>query len=552
MEKKEQRYRRMRNVAIVAIIIVLIAIIINLAPNYVKNFNTGKMTVIINNQDVTDSMKANPYVGDSDVIYVSTKDIANFFDHNIYYDNVYNQILTSSETKLAALPIDEKEMYVNSSKVKILGSATEKDEMFYLPFSEMDDVYNVQVNYYASTNTLTIDSLDKEQKKGNASKDVDIKYRPTIFSKTVDTVKQGNSVIVIAQRDDGWIKVRTNNGQIGYTKDVTNIYTVRENMEDKKQVDGKISLVWDYYTVYAPDRSGTTIDGINVVSPSFIELEEMGKGDIIDKIGTDGQDYIEWAHQNGYKVWAMVSNNSYYETTTEILNDYKLREKFINNVVNATLQYNLDGINLDFEYVLKSNKDVYTRLIIELAPRLKEYGKVLSVDVTAPDGSDDWSECYDRNEIGKVADYVVFMAYDQYGSTSSKAGTTAGADWVDLSVDKFINRDEVPAEKIILGMPFYTRIWEESDELDSDAIYMSSVEKYIPAGVSKEWKDDVKQYYVEYEKNGATYKMWIEDEKSLSAKFDIMDKYNLAGAGYWQKGFEDDSIWTLVNKRINK
>ena len=552
MDKKEQRYRRMRNVAIVAIIIVLIAIIINLAPNYVKNFNTGKMTVIINNQDVTDSMKANPYVGDNDVIYVSTKDIANFFDHNIYYDNVYNQILTSSETKLAALPIDEKEMYVNSSKVKISGSATEKDEMFYLPFSEMDDVYNIQVNYYASTNTLTVDSLDKEQKKGNASKDVDIKYRPTIFSKTVDTVKQGNSVIVIAQRDDGWIKVRTNNGQIGYTKDVTNIYTVRENMEDKKQVDGKISLVWDYYTVYAPDRSGTTIDGVNVVSPSFIELEEMGKGEIIDKIGADGQDYINWAHQNGYKVWAMVSNNSYYETTTEILNDYKLREKFINNVVNAALQYNLDGINLDFEYVLKSNKDVYTRLIIELAPRLKEYGKVLSVDVTAPDGSDDWSECYDRNEIGKVADYVVFMAYDQYGSTSSKAGTTAGADWVDLSVDKFINRDEVPAEKIILGMPFYTRIWEESDELDSDAIYMSSVEKYIPAGVTKEWKDDVKQYYVEYEKNGATYKMWIEDERSLNAKFDIMDKYNLAGAGYWQKGFEDDSIWNLVKQRINK
>ena len=549
MDKKEQKYRRIRNIAIVAIVIVLIAIVINLAPNFVKNFNTGKMTVIINNKDITEKMKFDPFVGENDVIYVATKDIARYFDDNIFYDNVYKQILTSSETKFAALPLDVNEMYVNSSKVEINGSAREKDNQFYLPFSEMNDVYNVEVKYYKETNTLIVDSLDKEQKKGNASKDISIKYKPTIFSKNVDDVKQGNSMVIIAKRDDGWYKVRTNNGVIGYTKDVTNIYTARENMEEKKQIDGTVSLIWDYFTRTVPDRSGTTIEGVNVISPSFIEIEKLGKGEIIDKIGTSGQKYIDWAHQNGYKVWAMVSNNSYPDTTTEILNDYKLREILINNIVDIVLQYNLDGINLDFEYVQQSNKDVYTRLIIELAPRLKEYGKVLSVDVTAPDGSADWSECYDRNAIGKVADYIVFMAYDQYGTSSTKAGTTAGADWVEVAIEKFINREEVPADKIILGMPFYTRVWKENDELTSDVIYMRSVDKNIPAGVEKEWKDDVKQYYIEYEKNGSTYKMWIEDEKSIEAKFDLMDKYKLAGAAYWQIDFEKDTIWNILKER---
>ena len=323
-------------------------------------------------------------------------------------------------------------------------------------------------------------------------------------------------------------------------------------MEDTKQIDGKISLVWDYYTRTIPNRTGTKIDGINVVSPSFVELVKLGQGDLNIKIGSDEQNYINWAHNNNYKIWAMVSNNSYQDTTSEILNDYKLRETLIDNIVNVVLQYNLDGINLDFEYVKVTDKDMLSRLVIELAPRLREYGKVLSVDVTAPDGSADWSECYDRNTIGKVADYMMFMAYDQYGTSSKSAGTTAGADWVEVNIKKFVDREEVPANKLILGMPFYTRLWkEDGEDLSSSVVYMKSVDKYIPSGVSKTWDDELKQNYVEYSQNGTTYKMWIEDEESIKAKFDLMEKYNLAGAAYWQKDFESDSIWEVVKTKTN-
>ena len=551
--KNKEKTNPIKKIIIVAIFVAVICFIINTAPNYIKDILETKINVIINNNNITTSMKFEPYVGENDVVYLSTKDIANFFDEDIYFDNKYNQIITTSDTKVAVLPLDEKEMYVNSSKVEIAGAAIKKEESFYLPFSEMKDVFNLDINYIQETKTLVIDSLDRGQKKGNASKDISIKFKPTIFSKTIDKVNQGNSLVVIKELENGWIKVRTSNGKIGYTKDVANIYTVREDMENKKQVDGKVSIVWDYFYASAPDRTGTKIEGINVVSPSFVELVEGGKGDIKTKIGSSGQKYINWAHSNDYKVWMMVQNNGFPDTSSEILNDYKLREKLINNIINVVLQNDVDGVNLDFENVKVEDKDVLSRFIIELAPRLKEYGKVLSVDVTAPDGGGNWSECYNRNKIGKVADYVVFMAYDQHASYSKEAGTTAGADWIEVNLKKFIDREEVPKEKLVLAMPFYTRIWEEkSSGLNSTVIYMKSVDSNIPSGVSKTWDDDSKQNYVEYTKGSTTYKIWVEDEKSINAKFDLMDKYNLAGAAYWQKGFEPDSIWSTIKSRINK
>ena len=541
---------RLRKIIYVTVFLIMVGIVINAAPNYIKNKNADKINVIINNGDVTDGMKFAPYIEDG-IVYISTKDIANFFDENIFYDNKYNQIITTSDMKIATLKIDDKEMNVNGAKIKIYGTATKKDGQFYLPFSELKDVYNVEVDYHEKANIITIDSLNREQKRGNASKNTSIKYKETSFSKTVAKANKGDSLYVISQDNSGWTKVRTNEGIIGYTKNITNIYTARENLQIAKQINGKVSLVWDYYYRAVPDRTGTTINGINVISPSFIELVDEGQGDIVNKIGTDGQKYVTWAHNAGYKVWAMISNNGYTETTSEILNDYNLRYKLINNIVNMCLQYNLDGINLDFENINIEDKDMLSRFIIELEPRLKEYSKVLSVDVTAPDGSENWSECYDRNLIGSVADYIIFMGYDQYGSTSPKEGTTAGADWVELNIKKFIDREEVDKDKLILGMPFYTRLWTETNgNVTNKTVTMKNIDKAIPNGVKKTWDKDLKQYYIEYTSNGSTYKMWIEDEESLKAKFDLMKRYNLAGAAYWQKDFETNGLWNFIAQQF--
>ena len=309
-------------------------------------------------------------------------------------------------------------------------------------------------------------------------------------------------------------------------------------------------MVWDYFSQYAsaPQRIGK-IQGINVVSPTFFSLQKKGKGNIIANVGSNGTNYINWAHNNGYKVWALVSNDSMKETTSEILNDYKLREDLINNIITIVENYNLDGINIDFENIYESDKDVFSRFIIELAPRLKEQGKVLSVDVTAPDGSPDWSLCYNRNVIADVADYIVFMGYDQNGVTSPEEGTTAGCDWVEANIKKFLNNEEINPNKIILGTPLYTRIWsEENGKISSKVIDMKDVYNQIPQGTNIEWNDSLKQNYAEYKKDGKTYKIWIEDSKSIKYKLELINTYNLAGAAYWEKDRESDDIWNLAKE----
>ena len=381
---------------------------------------------------------------------------------------------------------------------------------------------------------------------------------PTSFSKTVDKIEKGDNVTVVKDdktAENGWTKVTTENGKIGYVKTSTlaNEKQIREKLNIEKQIEGNISLAWDYFSEYAsaPQRTGT-IKGVNVVSPAFLALQDGGKGNLVANVGTAGTNYINWAHNNGYKVWALLSNNSDKPTTTEILNDYKLREKLINNIVTAVVTFNLDGINLDFEYLNESDKDVYSRLVIELAPRLKELGKVLSVDVTAPDGSPDWSLCYDRNVIGDVADYIVFMGYDQNGVSSPKEGTTAGCDWVEANIKKFLGQEGVDASKIILGTPFYTRIWTENNgSVTSKVVNMKNIASNIPDGTKTTWDDSLKQNYAEYEKGGKTYKIWIEDAKSLRCKLELVNTYNLAGAAYWEKDRETDDIWDMVSEVLN-
>ena len=557
--KEKGSMKLVRKIITVILFLVVTVTVISLAPNYIHNEITGKTNVIINNNNITNSLKQDILIED-DIIYMATKDIANFLDEDIFYDNQYHQIITGSDTKIASLVIGKNEMSINSVKTSIEGKAIEKDNQFYLPIMDLERVYNIEVTYLPETNRLFIDSLDREKKMANAANE-SVKYLPTDFSKTLEKIRKGDNVTIIPTKEElkGWTKVRTENGTIGYIKEIANTHLVRQAMQTEKQIEGRVSLVWDYYSIYAsaPQRT-EKIQGVNVVSPSFAMLKEDGSGDISLNIGTKGKNYIQWAHDNGYKVWAMVSNNlgttKIKDATSTILRDYQLRENLINNIVNMASSYGIDGINIDFENMYKDDKEMFSRFIIELAPRLKEIGKVLSVDVTAPDGSDDWSLCYDRHTIGKVADYIVFMAYDQYGQSSDKAGTTAGADWVEVNLKKFVGtQEEVESNKIILGMPFYTRLWKETNgTVKSSVISMKNVDTVLPVGVERNWKDDVKQNYIEYEEDGTNYKMWIEDETSLKAKFELMRTYELAGAAYWVKDMEPESIWPVITEELKK
>lgn len=547
---------------IIAIIIIALVLIVGAIGGYYvikRNYIVSKINqtnLIINNSNATSSLKNNVYIKDG-VVYVSKPDIYNFFDNTIIYDEKYNQVVTTSSTKIASLPIDSKQIQVNSSNTTIKAGAIILDEVAYVPISELDEVYNIKTTYVESEDLVYIDSLDREQQTATLKKDSSIKYKPTIISATLAKAKQGDT-LTIANRSDypvpnGWTRVRTENGTLGYiqTGKLNEFKTIREKAEEKAKIEGPISLAWDYYSEYvsAPTRTGK-ITGVNVVSPSFFYMTKYSTTNIYENVGNEGIAYVNWAHGNGYQVWPMFTNSNMSETS-KMLSDYKSRENVINQIIKYIKQYNLDGINIDFEGMYETDKDNFSRFLIEIRPRLNEIGAVLSVDVTAPDGAPEWSLCYDRYTIGKVADYVMFMAYDQYGVSATKAGTTAGHNWVEANVKKFLGQEEVKAEKIILGIPFYTRVWKEiNGNVNSSVVNIGNVNNLIPSNATKTWDEDLQQYYVEYKKGGATYKIWVEDEKSIEAKLDLVSKYNLGGAAYWEYDRATNSIWNLIESKI--
>lgn len=556
-EKKFYLYK----LIVVIILAIAVIFVLKTATNYKKDEIIGKTNLVINNSNTTKDLK-NDVVVENGVVYISTKDIANFFDDHIFYDNKYDQIITTTETKVATLKLNENKSTINGATVDLVAPAKKIGEQFYLPFSEISEsVYNVETTYVKNTDTVVLVSLDRELTYANSSKNNSVKSKPTVLSKTVDKIEKGDNVTIIPRKTDeenGWTKITTENGKIGYVKTSTlaNTKKIRDNFTIEKQIQGNVSLVWEYFSKYgkAPQRT-EQIDGINVVSPTFFSLATSEKGAIVANVGQAGQNYINWAHSNGYKVWPWIANEATNKEekdfTSSILNDYKSRERLINSILAAVEMYNLDGINLDFENMYEADKDAYTRLVIELAPRLKELGKVLSVDVTAPDGSPDWSLCFNRNVIGDVADYIIFMAYDQHNNSSSEAGTVAGCDWVEANIKKFLGQEGVKPEKIILAMPFYTRVWNVTDGgLSSSAVDMKSQATLIPADAKITWDESLKQNLAEYEKNGKSYKVWMEDEQSLKYKLELVKEYNLAGGAFWRKGQEIDSVWTLIKENL--
>ena len=545
-----------RRILVVSILLLIVIFTLENAKYYVKDDITSTTNLIINNNNVTARLKSELILED-DKIYISMKDIKNFFDNHIYEEEQISQIVTTYDKKIATIGFEEKLVTINGSTRKINATAIKENEEIYLPISEMADVYDIEIRHIEETDTVTMDSLDREQIKAAVSKNISVKDYAKTLSRTVDKVKKGDMVIVISETDNGWTKVRTENGKIGFvkTKLLVNTITVREELKEEPQISGKINMFWDYYSesAKAPNREGEVIEGINVVSPSFFYIDS--KGNFKENVGIAGKEYIEWAHNNGYRVWPMLQNTGAgIKVTSSILNDYYKRQKLIEEIVDVCVKYKLDGINIDFENMYEKDKEVFSKFIIELVPHMKEIGIVTSVDLTAPDGAANWSLCYDRHLLGNVADYLVFMAYDQYGISSNKAGTTAGHNWVENNLIKFIKTYEVDSEKIILGIPFYTKIWTETADgkVSGKVVNMKDVESNIPDGVEKVWNDKLKQYYVEFKSGSTTKKMWIEDLKSIKEKVSLVSKYNLAGVSAWEKDREAEAVWKVINEELKK
>ena len=231
-----------------------------------------------------------------------------------------------------------------------------------------------------------------------------------------------------------------------------------------------------------------------------------------------------------------------------MLNTTSSRDALVNNLIAQAITYGLDGINVDIEQLSGEASDGYIQFIKELSIKCEKNDIILSVDNYVPTAS---SVGYNRTEQAKYADYVIIMGYDEHYAGSEEAGSVASIGWVEQGVKDTL--EEVPAEQVILGMPFYCRAWEiaEDGSISSSAYGLDAIQTFLKTNeITVSWDKTCGQNYGETIKGNTTYKVWVEDDKSLEEKLKVMDNYGLAGAAFWKKGFDNTAAWNVIAKYL--
>ncbi|MDR0137756.1 LysM peptidoglycan-binding domain-containing protein [Metabacillus idriensis] len=284
---------------------------------------------------------------------------------------------------------------------------------------------------------------------------------------------------------------------------------------------------------------------LNVVSPRWFTLNQSDTGVSIKMDSA----YTDAAHAAGKKVWPLLGNSFDPILTDSIIGNPQKRQKLISALQNALIKSKSDGINVDFENIDIKNKQDYVSFIRELKTALKPHGIIVSVDVTRTSDDPFWSGSLDRKDLGKIADYVVMMGYDEHWGGGPKAGSVASLPWVEEGI-KLLMKD-VPSHKIILAVPFYTREWVtdlSSNKLRSIDRTMSEVNRIISSkGLKKVWDQKTSQHYVHFTEKGEKHQLWIEDKKSIELRMKMMKEYHLGGAAAWYIGSETSDIWDVYH-----
>ena len=313
----------------------------------------------------------------------------------------------------------------------------------------------------------------------------------------------------------------------------------------------KINLVWQPIIDEENDLSKIEkLPGVNVVSPSWLVINN-NEGHIQLKID---QTYLEKVTKKGYKVWPLLTNNFDPEMTHKWLNNEQARKYIIRQLVFYAERYAFAGYNFDLENIYDEDRDKLTLFMQEVSEALHQNGLVVSMDITVKSNIPNWSKCYNREELAKYVDYLILMAYDEHGRLSKIAGSVASLNWVENGIKELL-KENVPANKIILGIPLYMRLWEEDYEgnVKAKTLNMNDADKLLKEKDKYPiWLKDEGQIYFAYRENRKIYRVWKEDVNSLRLKVDLVKKYNLQGVASWRKGFETKDVWPMINKRLNK
>ena len=562
----------MKNIVIRLIIIsVFLAgalLIFNSAPEYELSYKykDGDLRVIFNDMEITRDIKRMPEVAVllNNEVMLSQNTIDYLFDKNLYYEEKYDTLITTSDEHIAYIKVGNKTInidghengikvpavkdkykYLQDDRYDEVIKVPNDTEVIYVPIKELADVYDIDI-YFDDKLIITEHNANRSRVVVSGDSPLEIKYLKDNKSKTIKQVLSSDYVDIFDYNaSEEFNLVRASDGELGYVQtSILENYGVNPQTMKKERTsyDKKINIAWDYIN---PDNTSIgskstrgRINQLDVVAPTLLYLQNTD-GEVSYKINSV-KEYMNWAHDLGYEVWLTFKNDSNsISETSEFLNDMEHRKRAVSELIEIAKKYSAQGINVDFENMYKNDAECFSQFIRELTINGHKEDLIISVCVNVPDGSDTWSLCYEHRNLAEAADYMVLMSYDQYGASSKVAGPNASYDWVEENVKKLVERDNVISDKILLGIAFYSRLWtSKNGVLNSSALNMEKAKKYIK---NAEWSDTAKQYY--YEDNNKNNLIWVEDSASIKEKLKLIDEYNLGGSAAWRLDFETQDVW---------
>lgn len=546
-----KKYKPVIAVAVLVILVAILGIVTHVVMKYIPSsekmdlneyygeMTDGEIALVIG----TEKLEERGLV-DGDRVYLPLDVVNTYLNQRYYWDSANQQILYATPSELTSVSASSEagdKVWVKDDKVYL--NLTYVQEFTDLDAYITKDPYRIAIQYkFKNVKTVTV------------KKNTSIRYRGGIKSAILTSVKKGTKLRLIEEMEN-WDQVATDDGYIGYIdkKKVGEAEKTKFERSFKKEeysyltMDSKVNMVWHQVTstdanAYFADATAN-MTGVNVISPTWFYLTDTS-GNIASIASAD---YVSQAHEKGLQVWGLIDNFTQEVSTTETLSSTAARQNIISQLIQAAQDVGMDGINVDFESLSEDVGTHFLEFLRELSIECHKNNLVLSVDNPVPE---DFTSHYDRAEQGRVVDYVIIMGYDEH-YVGSEAGSVASLPWVEQGIQDTL--DEVPAERVINAIPFYTRLWKTTGgNVTSEAIGMDQAQQTIADNnVETYWDKTTSQNYGKYDIDNSTYQIWLEDAQSVAEKVKLVSKYDLAGVSAWKLGFENNGIWQVISDNLN-
>ena len=431
----------------------------------------------------------------------------------------------------------------------------------YVALDYVKKFTNIYYAAYEGPNRVILRNAWGTEKMATVRGSTNMRTLGGVKAPIIAAVEEGTEVLVLEELDD-WTRIETADGYYGYVEskylsevreqEMEPVTDVPEYVPQYRSLDGKACIAWNL--TYFAD-SNVEIDGmlkgtkaINVLAPTWFTLSSED-GNINVKAS---RTYVKKAHENGMQVWGVLDNfqNDDLFVYTRFLNTLAGRQKVIDTLIEEAQSYNLDGINVDIEGLAEAT-DVYDfiEFVREISIACRRAGLFISVNNYVPYN---YNDHYDLKEQAAFADYVIIMGYDEHIVGSEEAGSVASIGYVEYGIEEALM--DVPAERLINGIPFYTIGWTtENGNVSGQTLDMAEAKAFMKEhDMKKEWNSTAGQNYAEKESGNKLYQIWLEDKKSIETKLDLMESNGLAGLAVWRLGLETNDVWDEIDDYVKK